>query len=189
MIRRCLHLGLVGALLLASGQSRAQQDPNHLLAKKHYELGAQLYKTSDYTRALKEFQRAYELSKKPGLLFNLARCHEVLANVKQAMDYYRLYLEKVPGASNRALVDTRLRNLKGRLKEREARRTPRPVEPRPAPVKPASVKPASEPASAPTPVSEGPADESQPGQWKRTAGWIALGTGGAPDFRRRVLSA
>ncbi len=62
MSRCSVHPGLICLLLLLSIPAGAQQDPNQLLARKHYELGAQLYKTSDYTRALKEFERAYELS-------------------------------------------------------------------------------------------------------------------------------
>ena len=180
MRRWCLFTGVFFTLLL-SDSSNAQQNADQLLARKHYELGAQLYKTSDYSRALVEFQESYRLSKKPGLLFNLARCHEVLANLEKAIKYYRMYLAQVPGTLKRSLVESRLRNLEKRAAASSAAVPPGkvapvlvPVKPPPTlpPEKPAQVKPAVEP----TVTDEGP---SRPGKWKRTAAWIALGTGGA----------
>ena len=178
--------------MLLCGNAGAQQSPNQLLAKKHYELGAQLYKTSNYRQALVEFSKAYELSKKPGLLFNIARCHEVMANLELAVKYYKQYLAEVPKAPKRSLVETRLANLERNLAEGKAKAksapTPVPVkhalpepkmQPKPVPP-PTPVKPA--PQQQPEPLvkpDQGPTDVTGPGRWKRTAGWIALGTGGA----------
>ena len=47
-------MGTIFTLLLC-GSACAQQSADRELAKKHYELGAQLYKTSDYAEALVEF--------------------------------------------------------------------------------------------------------------------------------------
>ncbi len=122
--------GAVLSLLLLYNSVNAQHSPKQLVAKKHYELGAQLYKTSDYKQALVEFTKAYQLSKKPGL-FNIARCHEVMANLEQAVRYYKQYLAQVPKAPNRSLVETRLANLEKVLSERKARKD----KPGPAPLK------------------------------------------------------
>ena len=188
MRRWCCVTGVVFSLLLC-GSASAQQNPNQLVAKKHYELGAQLYKTSNYRQALAEFSKAYTLSKKPGLLFNIARCHEVMANLEQAVKYYRMYLAQVPKAPKRSLVESRLGNLEKVLAERKTKPTPepkkppltepkkvpvKPVEPAPAPMAP-TLKPRPEPVIEADPV---PTDTG-PRRWKRTAGWIALGTGGA----------
>jgi len=162
--------GLVFALL-CSGEAYAQKSADHLLAKKHYELGAQLYKTSDYPRALAEFEEAYRLAKKPGLLFNIARCHEVMANLEQAMKYYRMFLAQVPDTPKRSLVESRLRNLEKRLAARQAQPGPAPAVAKP-PERPAPATPATAPVTA---TDQRPAR----GSWRRTAGWITLGTGGA----------
>ena len=189
MRRWCCCTGIV-FLLVSGGVAQAQPSADQLLAKRHYQLGAQLYKTSDYTRALAEFQEAYRLSKKPGLLFNLARCHEVLANLEQSIKYYRMYLAQVPGTSKRSLVQSRLRNLEKRLAAQKPKQAPdSPGAPQPVKVKePVKPIPATPPA-APEPsepaemagagaVDTGPSPASIR-RWKRTAGWIALGTGGA----------
>lgn len=188
MIKWWLLMGAVVSLLLC-GSAGAQQSPNQLLAKKHFELGAQLYKTSNYRQALVEFSKAYQLSKKPGLQFNIARCHEVMANLEEAVKYYRMYLAQVPRAPNRALVETRLANLEKVLSERKARAKPAlapmrlpPAGPKREPVKPvepAPVVPTLKPRPEPV-VEAGPAPaDTGPRKWKRTVGWIALGTGGA----------
>ena len=196
MRRWCFFAGVTLSLFLC-GSVSAQQNPGQLVAKKHYELGAQLYKTSDYKQALVEFSKAYSLSKKSELLFNIARCHEVMANLEQAVKYYRMYLAQVPKAPKRSLVEIRLGNLEKELAERKARVKPAPA-PAPAPVKPALPGPKKEPEKiAPTPAPVRPAPQGDPvvttdsgatdngpaqagpRKWKHTAGWIALGTGSA----------
>ena len=187
-MKRCWMFGAVLSLFVCSSVA-AQQNPKQLLAKKHYELGAQLYKTSNYRQALVEFTKAYQLAKKPGLLFNIARCHEVMANLEQAVKYYRVFLAQVPTAPNRSLVETRLANLEKVLAERNAKKEkptppPEPKKPPPEPKKmpvesaPVPVTPAPKPESVvqATPAS---VNDARPLRWKRTAGWIALGTGGA----------
>ena len=185
MGRRCIIVGAILPLLMC-GNVLAQHNADQLVAQKHYELGAQLYKTSNYTRALAEFQEAYRLSKKPGLLFNIARCHEVMASLEQAVKHYRLYLAQVPRASNRSLVESRLRNLENVLAARKAKE-PKPApappkapppEPRSEPVKPAPAPPRAAP-DAPGRVDVTRSTATAPRRWKKTAGWVALGTGGA----------
>ncbi len=178
---RRLSLVLVCACLVLPLTAGAQTAAVKRLARKHYELGEQLYKISNYSRALAEFQEAYRLYPKPGLLFNMARCHEVLAHLQPALRYYKLYLEKSPSAPNRELVVTRVAMLEARLKKaREAEKPEPPVKPVKSepPVKP---PPASAPTAAPASASEKLAPEPAPPRrtWRRTAGWVALAAGGA----------
>ena len=96
MIRR--HLGAVGvlsALMVASG-GRADAQPAQPappaaapavkplseslsgLAIAEYEAAKILYGDKDYPNAIVKFERAYELSKVPRLLFKIAVCKKIL---------------------------------------------------------------------------------------------------------------
>jgi tetratricopeptide (TPR) repeat protein len=132
------------------------------LAKKHYELGEKLYQTSAYQEALQEFEKAYKLEARPALLFNIARCHEVMGQLEQAVSNYELYLKRDPYASNRSVVESRVANLKRRLKQQ--------------PAKPPA---AAEPPQPPQPPPPAPGPTERPASWRATTGWIALGVGAA----------
>lgn len=108
------------AVLLASwacgdGPAHAQSSG---AAQHHIEQGEHFYRLSDYPAALRQYEAAYRLDPRPALLFNVARCHEVMANLEQAIRYYRRYLRRTPDAKDRAIVEQRIRNLRKRLAER-----------------------------------------------------------------------
>jgi tetratricopeptide (TPR) repeat protein len=134
------------------------ETPAHELARKHYELGSKLYEMSNYGEALVEFEKAYKLEPKPELLFNVARCHEVMAQLDKAIAYYERYLQEYPEAPNRAVVEARLVNLRKRRGQ----------------ARPADAK--APPPAPPPAVPRGPETASR---WKWTTGWIAVGIGGA----------
>lgn len=197
-MRRLLQVLTLAALLVFAPPAGAQSDAEKQLAKKHYELGEQFYKISNYPRALVEFSSAYKLYPLPGLLFNIARCHEVMANLEKARDHYKLYLKRMPRSPKYSLVELRIKTLEQRLAAREAKRTPKPKPPLPAPVKPddpgvpASVPAAPKPDEPTSPVVAPvtPVDEpTAPWGWKRTAGWTAVGVGGAALVAGVVLGA
>ena len=150
------------ALCVQPTALRAQPNPNAGLARKHYELGERLYQLSNHREALVEFGKAYKLAPLPGMLFNIARCHEVLGDLEQAIKHYQLYLDQLPKAKNRDLVQGRMANLKLRLAER--RKPKPPLTPQTKPVKPAVVAPAQPPGQR---------------SWRAPLGWSAVGVGGA----------
>ena len=104
-------LAVVAVLFFQGAASRADKPLNKQIAERHYELGERLYKTSDYGGALSNFVKAYKLAPLPTMLFNIARCHEVMGHRKDAIKYYLLYLEKLPKAKNTPLVEMRIVNL------------------------------------------------------------------------------
>ena len=87
---------------------------------------------------LREFNEAYRISKRPALLYNIARCFEALEKYSDAVNMLQRYLEEEPQTTDRAAVETRIAN----LKERQAaaarvHRTPsEPPETKPAPPQP-----------------------------------------------------
>ena len=178
----CVLLSLF--VLGLCGPVAAQESPFRRLAKKHYELGTQYYETSNFKEALVQFEKAYKLQPMPGLLFNMARCHEVLGNLDRAMDHYQRYLTAVPNAPKRAVVEARLQNLKARKAAQTNKPPPStrppvtpPVSPRPAVTPPPEV-PSPAPASTPAAVPDEPSSPA-PRTWRFWAGWGAVGAGGA----------
>lgn len=65
-------------------------------ARRHYQRGAELYKEGDFGPAWLEFSTAYQLSPKPGLLFNMARCEVKLGRPRDAIQHFRDYLKESP---------------------------------------------------------------------------------------------
>lgn len=114
MNRHALALGLL-ALVAAPPAARADDE----VAKKYYELGRTLYSRSDYEGAIKQFEEAYRLSRKPDLLYNIARSHEALGQYEKAIEVYRTYLTTQPPAAQ-GEVSARIANME-RLAERQRR--------------------------------------------------------------------
>lgn len=63
------------------------------MAKAEYEGGRILYGDKDYVSAISKFQRAYELSSDPRLLFNIAVCQKNLRKYSKMLATVRRYLE------------------------------------------------------------------------------------------------
>jgi tetratricopeptide (TPR) repeat protein len=203
MKRRSILFALI-VLFVASVASVAygQTETDEKLARNYYQLGKELYNRSDYEGALKQFKMAYQYSKKPGLLYNMARCHEFLGQLNQAIRYYKEYLGTNP--KNAATVQARINNLKKRMERKEPTPTPPPAPtPAPTPTPTPEPEPEPEPEPQPTPEAEKPAEvEKEPAatvvkatdeparprplKW---AGWITLGVGGASLVTSVVLGA
>jgi hypothetical protein len=134
----------------AAAQARTRPGDRQRLAREHIARAEKQYQISNFPEALAEFQAAYRLSPRPELLFNLARCYEVMARLEEAIAYYQRYLAARPTARDRGLVEARLASLRAR-QQREAEaaappasagvraqrpppgRAPRPPPPPPAP--------------------------------------------------------
>ncbi len=105
-----LVLGVVfGA---ADGRAHAQDDANR--ARLHFQAGASYYEAGDYEDALREFQRAYDLSQRPELFYNFSLCHQQLGQLDEAIVYLDRYLTEVEDVPNRANLERRLANFRAR---------------------------------------------------------------------------
>ncbi len=116
-------------------------------AKAHFLAGQSYYDQASYADALKEFNEAYRLSKKPALLYNIARCFEGLGQLGDAVSMLERYLTDEPDTSDRTSIEERIRN----LKERQKRAAEAAAPPPPAPPK---VAEAPAPPPPPPPVSD-----------------------------------
>jgi tetratricopeptide (TPR) repeat protein len=73
--------------------------------------------------ALYDFKRAYELSGRPQLLFNIGSTAERMRRDEEALEAYEAYLELVPEAGNRRFVESRIELLRETIAEAERRAT------------------------------------------------------------------
>lgn len=89
----------IGASTLsAPGLARADSPPGDTAhAVQLNETGSELYAAGNYPAALQAFQHAYALIAEPNLLFNIAGCHERLGQRRQAIEYYRWFLDSPSG--------------------------------------------------------------------------------------------
>lgn len=70
-------------------------------AKTLFDLGAKAYDSENFAAAIQAFQEAYRLSQRPGPIFSTAQSYRRLYNtdrkvdtLRQAIAYYKLYIEK-----------------------------------------------------------------------------------------------
>jgi tetratricopeptide (TPR) repeat protein len=168
--RSVLAFGLSLALASATVPLGAQSDDEN--ARRHFESGAAYLQRSDYENALREFQAAYSLSKRPPLLLNIANVYERMGKLQEAVDALTKYLEEDPKSPERTTHETRIGNLKKR------------IEAMPPPAPPAAF-PAASSAPAPAPVvttapTAPPTPPSAPASApNRAPAFIAFGVGGA----------
>lgn len=158
------------ALLATASAAAADSDDEN--ARRHFESGAAYLDQSDYDDALREFQSAYNLSKRPALLLNIATVYERMGKLQGAIDSLTKYLADNSQTSERTTIETRIANLKKRLEAEQAAAPPPPPSTpvptaTPAPAAPAALEPAPAPAPAPA---------AKP---NRIGAYIALGAGGA----------
>jgi tetratricopeptide (TPR) repeat protein len=103
--------GVLATSALARSQEQGTADE---LAHRHFESGAAYLQESDYDNARKEFQRAYDLSKRPAILLNLATVEERAGNVDAAISALEQYLAAEPQGEHAETARLRLANLQKR---------------------------------------------------------------------------
>ena len=124
--------------------------------------GRAAFEGGRYEEALGHFERAWELSDRPGLLFNIGHTAQLLGDLPRAIEAFEAYLEALPDVENRAAVAARIE----RLREQVARAAALEAQAQ----EDDDDAPAAAPATADAPPSDGPS----------RAGPIALlATGGA----------
>lgn len=85
----------------------------------HFQAGASHYDAGDYQDALREFERAYEISQKAELFYNFSLCYQQLGELDEAVSYLDRYLSEVEEIPNRDNLQRRLENLREREVETE----------------------------------------------------------------------
>jgi tetratricopeptide (TPR) repeat protein len=86
---------VVGTASLPVAHAQARPSLGETLsgeARTKYDIGKILYRDGDYPGALANFRRAYDLSKDPRLLWNMAACEKNLHNYRHVIELVERYL-------------------------------------------------------------------------------------------------
>lgn len=142
MIRRSLALGLI--LAAATAVAVRPTAASKRKAKQLYDEAVTGFATHKYRVAAEKFIKSYEMSGRAELLWNAARCYELLNEPVLAAHFYRQYLEQLPDTPKRADVEAKLKQYETPVGSA-----------RPAPASPPVVVEASAP-SPPGPTQVGP---------------------------------
>jgi hypothetical protein len=142
---RAIPPGLVALVLGLGLAASARADATDERGRFHFQAGASYYEAGDYEDALREFERAHDVSQRPELFYNISLCHQQLGHLAEAADYLQKYLEQVENIPNRVNLERRLQNLQARLEAREAGE----AEPEPESEPDAQVAPAAAPPPGP----------------------------------------
>lgn len=172
----------MACILLWQPLARAQDDAAASEARAAFQAGQAAYAAGRFPAALTYFERAYELTEEPDILYNIATVHDRLRHDREALEAYRGYLAGRPEAEDRANVEARIRALEGTLAEAEAQAA--------AAAAARAEAEAEAEAHAAVPVAEPTAAEPTTRTVQRDAGpgpWALIGIGGAAAITGGVL--
>jgi hypothetical protein len=162
---RFTALAVTGAML-STAVPALGQDSLDDLARRHFESGVAYLQESDYDNALQAFQKAYELSKRPEILLNIATVNERKADLPAAVKALETYLEVQKEGGERETTEARLANLKKRIEEEKAQA--------------AATAPSSQPDSHTPANGAAPTKDTPPAPPpNNTPAFVLLGVGGA----------
>lgn len=107
------------------------ESPTDREARSLFTAGQEAFAAGNYERALEDFEQAYALSQRAGLLYNIAVTADRMRRDARALEAFRGYLAAEPETERRAEVEARIAFLEQALAE------PEPVDPTPTPPPPA----------------------------------------------------
>ncbi len=116
--RRLAFIGL-SLTLLTAAVATAKDDPR-ARAQGHIDRGDQLFEGRKFEEAIAEYTAALALQSHHDLIWNIARAHEELGRLKDAIALFERYFGMDPPEADRALASARLATLRTRL-QTEAR--------------------------------------------------------------------
>lgn len=87
-------------------------------ARALFQAGSMAYAAGRYEDALESFERAYQLSPRPDLLYNLGQACDRLRMDETALGYFRSYLAEAPSAEREQEVRARIAVLERAVAER-----------------------------------------------------------------------
>lgn len=111
MIRTMLTTATATLVLLATPAMAQESTADHD-ARVAFESGHLAFAEGRYDDALVDFTRAYDLSRRAELLYNIGLAADRLRRDEEAIAAFEAYLAALPEAENRAEVQRRLRALR-----------------------------------------------------------------------------
>ncbi|MDH5673862.1 MAG: hypothetical protein OEZ06_17020 [Myxococcales bacterium] len=150
------------------------------LARQHFTLGRAQYQSGAFLESAKNFERAYEYSKREVLWYNIYLAYRDAGDNREASVALRHYLEGVDKIENRPQLEARLNSLerlvaKEEAREQEQRDREAAATQAGAGAEPAEVAPSEQPAvDAAIEANAEPVEEPS-----RLPAYILMGAGGA----------
>ena len=108
----------------AARPTRQQQQ-----AKQLYEAGTQHFNLGEYDAAVTSYKEAYRLVPEPYFLYNIAQSYRLAGDARQALSFYKSFLNALPEAPNRADVEGFITELEETLRQQEAAKSAAPTAP------------------------------------------------------------
>ncbi len=102
-----MKIALIVFVLVALHHGSAQAES----AEELYDAGQRAYDGGDYALAIDRWEASYQLSREPGLLFNLGQAYRRAGNCTRALSSYRQFVTADPTSDRRALADELIREL------------------------------------------------------------------------------
>jgi hypothetical protein len=119
MIRTRTALALALALVTRGVAAQTPPSPAAVAeARERFQRGVALSEERNHNAAMVEFQRAYELTRNPAVLFNISATHELTGHYVEALDAMLEYERLAPRetvAQRRGEIDATLARLRGRI--------------------------------------------------------------------------
>jgi len=149
-MKRAVFVSIFVAMAALGGVAQASDTKG---GQAHARKANSLAAAGKCKQAVPEYNTAYRLLKDPALLFNRAECLRKLGKREQALYDYRKFLEEMPSAPNRGVVESRIAALDpgAGVQAKPIVQLPPAEVPAPAPVASPTLTP------TPTPTVEKPA--------------------------------
>jgi tetratricopeptide (TPR) repeat protein len=112
LVSLCLLLGFFAAALANAAPERDHSDAEEQRARALFEHGLSQFNHGRYPEAIEAFQKAYDLSQAPGLLFNLGLAYRRAGDCAHAVHFYEEYLRLEADVPNRGELEGRLTELR-----------------------------------------------------------------------------
>jgi len=174
---RFLLIVVTFACLASTSRVEAQRDstPDAKIeeAKKAFAAGTRAYAEGDFENALERFQRAYDLTGSPDLLYNIATVSDRMRLDEEALEAYEGYLEARPDSADREHVAGRIDVLRAAIEARRRAEMDAEIEARKAALEAAARVKAERPLTQYVGPGPGP--------------WITIGIGSATVVAGAVL--
>jgi tetratricopeptide (TPR) repeat protein len=117
-------MALFGGGAVALGQPGADEPgPTNedQAARLLFQSAREAFAVGEYERALSGFQQAYDLSRRPALLYNIGTTFDRLRRDDEALAIFEQFLREDPETPNRAEIESRVAQLRAGIQARHAR--------------------------------------------------------------------
>jgi tetratricopeptide (TPR) repeat protein len=125
-------------------------------AREHYAKGTTAFDLGQFDDAVREYTEAYRLRDDPVLLYNIAQADRLAGHKAESLHFYRIYLAKVPHASNRDEVAAKIAELQKTIEQEKRTQMMPPNEPIQPSSKPPQQNPVEEKRREPPPLVSAP---------------------------------